>query len=171
MKSVTEVRSSTISELCSWYLCTPPDLVLCVSICTVTKGFNYIIIYKPAIWHMASCQVSQCQGIHIYMHSLSHSLFKLVLSSSGVVWTQPAASTAGDSRPVWLLFCCTWHLLSFAMSFSVLCVSSHHMQQKTLFLLVCCVPFLPHVLHISWTAESTHGTMVSSVSWYPVLHC
>ena len=130
-----------------------------------------IIIYKPAIWHTASCQVSQCQGIHIYMHSLSHSLFKLVLSSSGVVWTQPAASTAGDSRPVWLLFCCTWYLLSFAMSFSVLCVSSHHMQQKTLFLLVCCVPFLPHVLHISWTAESTHGTMVSSVSWYPVLHC
>ena len=130
-----------------------------------------IIIYTPAIWHTASCQVSQCQGIHIYMHSLSHSLFKLVLSSSGVVWTQPAASTAGDSRPVWLLFCCTWRLLSFAMSFSVLCVSSHHMQQKTLFLLVCCVPFLPHVLHISWTAESTHGTMVSSVSWYPVLHC
>ena len=117
----------------------PGDVESLMDIATSSPSDEHIIIiiiYKPAIWHTASCQVSQCQGIHIYMHSLSHSLFKLVLSSSGVVWTQPAASTAGDSRPVWLLFCCTWHLLSFAMSFSVLCVSSHHMQQKTLFLLV-----------------------------------
>ena len=60
------------------------------------------VIIKPAVRHMASCQVSHCQSIGLATTCLNSSYS----SSLRAVWSQPTVSTFGDCPPVWLTDCC-----------------------------------------------------------------